>query len=202
MSGRRAAAIRESPRAVARTPANDGRLRSIALWFQRGETFRGSDNMRNGRLAGAALAALLATSTAGGATVPPEAGKYLARLTVTQATGTQCPVHRGDRFHGVVQYPGFTAKRLTIRAPIDIGGYPAIDTLVLTVTSGAGSVRLRGRFLEQIVGGPIDLKVTGSFAAVLTLTDDPKSFTVRLSEDAASIDCNAVVQIALVQVGP
>jgi hypothetical protein len=158
--------------------------------------------MHKGRLAGAALAALLATSTAGGATVPPAAGTYLARLTVVQATGTQCPVQRGDHFHGVVHYPGFTANRITIRAPIELDGYPAIDTVVMTITSGAGTVKPSGRFLEQIVGGPFDVKVTGSFAAVLTLTDDPKTFTVRLSEKATSVDCDAVVDIALVQSGP
>jgi hypothetical protein len=177
-------------------------LPSIALWFERKETLRRWENMHNGRLAAAALAALLATSTARGATVPPEAGKYMATIHVSEASGTECPAKRGDNFHGVFTYPGFTAKRIVIRFPVDFDGYPGIDLLVLTITSGAGTVKPRGNFLEQISAGPFVLKAAGSFAAVLTLTDDPQSFSAKVSEQATTVNCDAVLQIGLVRIGP
>jgi hypothetical protein len=158
--------------------------------------------MRQGRLTGAALAALLTTSTAWSATVPPEPGKYLAKIHVSETSGTECPAKPGDNFHGVFNYPGFTAKRIVIRFPIDFDGYMGTNLLVLTITSGSGTVKPRGTFSEQISAGPFVLKASGSFTAVLTLTNDPQSFSAKVSEHATTINCDAVLQLGLVHVGP
>jgi hypothetical protein len=156
--------------------------------------------MRKLRAAGVALTALMASGTAWSATVAPEPGRYLADILVSEVHGVECPDRLGAEYHGVVDYRGLDGHRLIIRIPVVFDGYSVIDRQVLTVTSGAGTLKPRGDFFAHI-SAPIDLGVRGSFEAELTLSDDREAFRARVTEMAPLIDCTEVFRIALVRAG-
>jgi hypothetical protein len=75
-----------------------------------------------------------------------------------------------------------------------------IDKQVLKITSGAGTVKPRGKLLILITD-PIDLKLTGTFEAVLTPSDDSQAFRARVTETVPSISCTEVFSLALTRSG-
>jgi hypothetical protein len=155
--------------------------------------------MHRARLAGAALTALITASSAWGS-VNPDPGRYLAKIVVAEVHGRECPDHRGASYDGVVRYRGLDGREVNIRIPIVFDGYPVFDLQALTITSGIGTLRPRGKFSAHITA-PINLRITGSFEAELTLSDDPEAFKVRLTEVAPLISCTEVFSIALVRSG-
>jgi hypothetical protein len=155
--------------------------------------------MRKGRAVGAALTAFVMASSAWGAAAP-EPGKYLAKIAVVEVRGLLCPDRLGARYDGVVDYPGLNGTRVTIRIPIILDGFPVIDLQVLKATSGVGTVRPRGR-LSILITDPINLRLTGSFEAVLTLSDDPEAFRARVTETVPQINCTEVFSLALTRSG-
>lgn len=156
--------------------------------------------MRNVRTAGVALSALIAASLAWGATVAPEPGRYFARILVAEVHGRECPDRRGAIYDGIARYRGLDGREVNIRIPVVFDGYSVFDLQTLRVTSGVGTLRPRGDFSARL-SAPIDLRITGSFDAALTLSDDPEAFRVRLTEMAPVIDCTEVFDIALVRSG-
>jgi hypothetical protein len=71
---------------------------------------------------------------------------------------------------------------------------------MLTVTSGAGTLRPRGAFSADL-SDPINITLRTSFDTRLRLSDDPQAFTARITEIAPLIDCIQVFRIALVRSG-
>jgi hypothetical protein len=155
----------------------------------------------------AALTAFVAASSAWGATAPqPEPGRYLAKIVVTEAHPAECPYPLGADYSGVLHYGGLQASQMTIRIPMVIDGSSLIDRQVLTITSGAGSVRPSGTLSVHMT--PLDLTVTGSFEAELTPSDS-EAFMAKITEMVPAIvpgrggavdprgDCTEVLQIAL-----
>jgi hypothetical protein len=144
-----------------------------------------------------ALTALIAAFPAWGATVPPESGQYVADITVSEAHGAKCPDHHGAYYQGVVYFGGLDAKRMTIRIPIVLDDEPVVEKQVLAITSDAGTLKPEGALSVQMTPS-VDPKFTGSFEAELTLSDDRKEFTEKITEMAPSIDCTEVLKMALV----
>jgi hypothetical protein len=156
--------------------------------------------MHKARTGGAALTAfIIAASSAWGGTAP-DPGKYLATIAVRDVDGAKCIDRVGAVYHGVVTYPGLDGTRWTIRVPLVFDGFSVIEREVLTITMGAGSLNPRGTFKARL-SAPIDLGLSGRFEAKLTLSDDPESFKIRLTETAPSIGCTAVFEIALILSG-
>jgi hypothetical protein len=120
---------------------------------------------------------------------------------VTKARGVGCSVlYVGEVGQGVMSYPGIDGTKITIRLPLIYDGFTIILSEVLTITSGAGSLDPTGTFLAHL-SSPIDASASGRFGAEFTLSKDPESFKVRLSETAPSLRCTAVFEIASVLAG-
>jgi len=151
--------------------------------------------MHKARAAGAGLTALIAASSAWGATAPAP-GKYLAHVVVAEANSALCPNPKGDHFHGILQYRGLNAKQVTLRAPAVYDDTDVIERLTLTITSGVGSPSPSGTF--SLLLTPIDLEATGTFDAKLTFSD-ADAFTARVTVTAPSIGCTEVFRIGLVR---
>jgi purine nucleoside permease len=156
--------------------------------------------MHKGTAVGAALAAIVMASSAWGA-AKPERGKYLAKIVVARVHSAECPDRLDAHYDGVVEYPGLSGTRATIRIPIILDGYTVIEDQVLKITSGSGTVRPRGSLSILLISNEIDVRLTGSLDGVLTLSDDPEAFRARVTETVPLIDCTEVFRLALVRSG-
>jgi hypothetical protein len=154
-------------------------------------------DMYKARLAGAVLAAVIGAPTAWGGAMPPEPGKYLAHITVSDAQGVGCfGIKSGDSLTGTLNYAGFSAKRTTLRYFLRTG----FESQVLYVYSGAGTIQLSGMFTS---GHPPLGVAEGPFRAVITPSDDPESFSMTLAERWDVLGpCCEVFQISLMRIGP
>jgi hypothetical protein len=156
------------------------------------------ERLRTFPLAAMALLAFATAPLAHSAT-PPKPGRYSANISVAEVEGAECPDPLGAQYQGVARYRGLNGSRLTIRIPIVFDGVPVFDRQVLTITAGKGSLSPSGDFSARITA-PIDLTVSGTFDATLTLSD-AESFGATVVETAPEIACTEKFVISLVRTG-
>jgi hypothetical protein len=146
----------------------------------------------------AAMLVILASNSTRAGTEPPEAGRYVANILVSEVVGAECPDRTGDQYVGVVHYQGFNGDGLTIRIPVTFDGRAVIDEQRLRTIAGRGTVNPSGSFRAHLTR--VNITITGTFEATLTL-DDREAFTAQVVESAPEISCTEVFQIGLVRSG-